>query len=126
MGDKVQKSQVSIAFRMARIMKWLFPLTPFFILLLSAIIALTAKSTWPILWGFITAIVGSVIVYVIGIQFCRCPKCGQHWWSPISLGIGWLSLMMYAEMGDDETDTYRCRNCGMAIGPYLRKTQQHH
>jgi len=37
----------------------------------------------------------------------------------MSLGMGWLSLMMYSEMGNDETDSYKCRKCGLEIGPYL-------
>jgi hypothetical protein len=30
--------------------------------------------------------------------------------------------MRYAETGDDETESFRCRKCGLEIGPYLKKT----
>jgi hypothetical protein len=120
MNDRVNSKEVLRAFKMARFMKWIFPLTPFCVLLVAAIAALLKHSTMPILWGFMLAVFGGITVYFVGIQFCRCPKCGQHWWSPISLGMGWLSVMMYAEIGDDETESYRCRKCGLEIGPCLR------
>jgi len=120
----MNSNQVRRALRMARVMKWVFPLTPLLVMLVSMIVALLMRSTGPILVGFIIAIPGCIIAYFIGIQFCRCPKCGQSWWSPISMGMGWLSLIMYTEMDGDETDSFRCRNCGLEIGPHLSKFRQ--
>lgn len=121
MNEPVHSSQVRRAFMMARMMKWVFPLTPIFVLLIAVFTALLIKSSAPILVGFIIAIPGWIAAYFVGIQFCRCPQCGQCWWSPFSFGLGWLTLMMNAELGGDETDSFRCRTCGLEIGPHVRK-----
>ena len=121
MNDEIQSTEVKRAFHTARAMKWAFPLFPLFVLLLAGIVALVTGNRCIVLIGFILALFGSIAVYFVGIKFCRCPKCGQYWWSPISMGIGWLSMITQAEIGPDETKTYTCRNCGLEIGPHLRK-----
>jgi len=117
------RDQIRKAFIMARVMKWVFPFTPIVIIFISFSIALSMQSSICFVIGSFIGILASVAVYFVGIQFCRCPKCGQHWWSPLSLGFGWWTLMDSINAGGDETDTFKCRKCGLEIGPHLKQPQ---
>ena len=121
MNNDVDSVKVRRALANAKMMKWAFPALPGTILIITALLALaTGKIGLFVLGGVTFAFFGPVVFYFIGIQFCRCPVCGQKWWSPLSLGFGWLSILMNTELGGDETETYRCRNCGLEIGPHLK------
>jgi predicted nucleic-acid-binding Zn-ribbon protein len=121
MSDEVNSIDVQRAFQMARTMKWAFPFFPLFVVLVTGLTALVARNMSIAIIGLIVALIGSIGVYLLGIQLGRCPKCGQYWWSSISMGMGWLSMMMQVEIGPDETETYTCRKCGLEIGPHLRR-----
>lgn len=101
-------------------MKWGFPFIPIVLLFASIIAAFLARNDILLVAGLFAVLLVSIALYFIGARYCRCPKCNQLWWSPISLGMGWLSIMMDEEVGGDETESFRCRKCGLEIGPHLK------
>lgn len=121
MNNSVDSQKVRRAFGHAGRMKWVFPLFPFVVLLAAAGVAFATQQIICLLIGLLVALFGSGAFFLVGIRFCRCPVCGQRWWSPLSLGFGWLSMLMNTELGGDETETYRCRRCGLEIGPHLKR-----
>lgn len=64
---------------------------------------------------------GYFILAGIAAIFCSCPKCGQIWWSNISVfGPGYLTFSAELETTGIETETLKCRNCKLDLRKYLR------
>ena len=54
----------------------------------------------------------------------KCPKCGVRWWDntfvPSVTGSALRALIEPSTETGRETEDFKCRRCGLEIGPYLR------
>jgi hypothetical protein len=105
------------AFRAATFMKWAsVPL-----LGVAAILAVVigASSGWRV--GLAFYLLAWAVLFVAGYSRARCPRCAQVWWSwmgMLTLAPWWL---VAAGAGQDETDSFVCRRCGLDIGMGLKE-----
>ena len=113
--DRAEHPRIRKAFRAATFMKWgSVPLVG-----IAAIVALLigSSSGWDFGLGFL--LLAWAVLLVFGYSAARCPRCGQVWWSKTAMLVVSPWLILFG--GDDETDSFVCRRCGLDIGLGLRE-----
>jgi hypothetical protein len=105
------------AMRAARFMKW--GATPLAGLAMFGAVLTGAATEW--YWGVAVFVGTWGILFGFGYASARCPRCGQVWWSNLSLltFAPWAGLGANAESGD-ETETFVCRKCRLDLGVGLQ------
>ena len=113
--DRAEQPKIRRAFRAATFMKWgAVPLMG-----IAQIIAFFIG--WTIGWhlGLAFLLVAWGMLFIVGYATARCPRCGQVWWSRTVMFVVAPWLILFG--GDDETDSFVCRKCGLDIGFGLRQ-----
>ncbi len=113
--DRTEHAKIRKAFRAATFMKWAsVPLMG---------IALIAS--WLIHYssggysGLVFLLLAWGALLGLGYAMARCPRCGQVWWSKTAMFVIAPWLILFG--GEDETDSFVCRRCGLDIGFGLRE-----
>jgi hypothetical protein len=110
--------KIKKAMRAALFMKWIaVPLA-----WLTAIIGLVIilDSAWYLGLGIFVLTWG--ILFGLGAALARCPRCGQVWWSRMTMVTftPW-SAIVNRILDPGETESLVCRNCYLDIGVGLRE-----
>jgi hypothetical protein len=113
--DRTEHAKIRRAFRASTFMKWGFvPL-----MLVAGLVAklVAFHSSHRYLGLFVLLLACALVVF--GYSRARCPRCGQIWWSRTGLFLVAPVLILFG--GEDETDSFVCRRCGLDIGFGLRE-----
>src|SRR4051812_9024927 len=112
--DRSEHARIRRAFRAATFMKWGSVPLMGIALIVARLIRYSSGGHSGLL--FLLLAWGTLLGF--GYAMARCPRCGQVWWSKTAMFIiaPWLILLG----GDDETDSFVCRKCGLDIGFGLR------
>jgi hypothetical protein len=121
MNGNITADQVRRAFRAARVMKW-SGLPTLVLLLVTAYVGFSAGIAIGI-GSIVVLMIGLVAAAVLLFNRARCPQCGTKWYCSMR-GIGlmpvWWVMRRIGEDSPDETEDFKCRQCGLDLGPYLR------
>lgn len=113
----IQRDQVLRAFRMARLLKWFSaPLGGIFLFFG---ILIGVYTEWYI--GMAIILFTWLAIFFVGYNFARCPACRQIWYTKLGLAmfLPWYVFLDPGFMVHDETESAKCRRCGLNIGEYL-------
>jgi len=113
--DPAEHAKIRKAFRAATFMKWGWVPLMGIALFVSWMIFYTAHGYSGLI--FLLLAWGSLLGF--GYARARCPRCGNVWWSKTAMFV--IAPWMILVGGDDETDSFTCRGCGLDIGYGLRK-----
>ena len=113
--DRAECPKIRKAFRAATFMKWgAVPLVG-----VAVIVALLIGSALGRYFGVGFLLLAWAVLLIFGYSAARCPRCGQVWWSKTVMFVVSPWLILFG--GDDETDSFVCRRCGLDIGLGLRE-----
>jgi hypothetical protein len=113
--DRAEYAAIRKAFRAATVMKWgSVPL-----ILFAGLVAVLVASYSSHRYFGLGILLLAYAVVVFGHLRARCPRCGQIWWSRTGMFLVVPVLILFG--GEDETDSFVCRRCGLDIGFGLRK-----
>ena len=113
--DRTEHAKIRKAFRAATFMKWCSVPLMGIALLVACFIRYSSRGYYGL--TFLLLAWGALLGF--GYAMARCPRCGQVWWSKTVMFViaPWLIFLG----GDDETDSFACRRCGLDIGFGLRE-----
>lgn len=112
-------ARIKKAMRAARFMKWCATPVSGVAMIVSAIIG--GNTAW--YFGVLAFLTMWSVLFIGGFLRARCPRCGQVWWSSMSMltVAPWWLMAGEAAEGEDETESFVCRRCHLDIGLGLRK-----
>ncbi len=113
--ERAEHAKIKRAFRAATFMKWCA--VPFMgmALIVAGLIRYSSRSYA----GLVFLLLAWGGLLGLGYATARCPRCGQVWWSKTVMFI--IAPWLISLGGDDETDSFTCRRCGLDIGYGLRE-----
>ena len=113
--DRSEHAKIRSAFRAATFMKWgSVPL----MVCAGVVAVLIASFSSRRYLGFGFLLLAWAALLFFGYSRARCPRCGQVWWSRTGMFLVAPVLILFG--GDDETDSFVSRRCGLDIGFGLR------
>ena len=113
--DRAEHAKIRNAFRVATLLKWgSAPLMIFAGIVAKLIASFSSRRYFGL--GFLLLAWALVI---FGYSKARCPRCGQVWWTRTAMFFVAPVLILFG--GDDETNSFVCRRCGLDIGFGLRE-----
>jgi len=113
--DRAEHAKIRKAFRAATFMKWGSVPLMGIALVVTGLIASSSGRRFAL--PFLLLAWGALLAF--GYWRARCPRCGQVWWSKTGMFLVAPVLILFG--GDDETDSFVCRRCGLDIGFGLRE-----